>query len=93
MTILSPINKSIISEKRPTLRWAPVPDANQYTVSWSCDKPRCFGDAVVTTPQYTFDKDVEPSTLYRWNVDAYNKAGDKIAYYSEPRFQTTNVKR
>ncbi len=89
MTILSPLSKSIVSEKRPTLRWEPVPDANKYNVSWSCDKPRCFGSAVVMVPQYSFEKDVEPSTLYRWNVDAYDKAGDKIAYYSEPTFQTT----
>lgn len=89
MTILSPVSKSVVSDKRPILRWQPVPDANQYSVSWSCDKPRCFGRSVVTTEQYTFEKDVEPLTLYRWNVDAYNKAGDKIAYYSEPTFQTT----
>lgn len=28
MTILSPLSKSIVSEKQPTLRWEPVPDAN-----------------------------------------------------------------
>lgn len=93
MTLLSPIDNNLVSEKRPTLRWAPVPGAVRYTVSWTCtsDRDICYRRPEVTTTQtqYTLEEDVEPSMTYEWGVDAYNKAGNKIAYYGDSTFRTT----
>jgi hypothetical protein len=89
MRIIAPDNKSFVTEKRPTLRWEPVPGAHHYKVNWRNDK-RDFGHEITTSPEFTFGKDIEPSTVYKWEVEAFNKSGEKIAYYSQPSFRTTS---
>jgi len=87
MRILSPLGKNPVTEKRPTLRWDPVPGADHYKVDWRCDK-NDFGHARTTSPEFTFGKDIEPAAVYHWDVEAINHSGEKIAYYSEPSFKT-----
>lgn len=87
MRIISPANNSLVTEKRPTLRWEPVPGANHYKVDWRNDK-RDFGHERTTSPEFTFGKDIEPATAYHWEVEAINKSGEKIAYYCEASFKT-----
>ncbi|WP_265550690.1 hypothetical protein [Trichlorobacter lovleyi] len=87
MQIISPVSKSLVAEKRPTLRWKSVPGAVQYKVDWRNDK-RNFGHEKTASPEFTFGKDIEAATVYHWDVEAFNKSGEKIAYYSEPSFKT-----
>ena len=89
MRIISPVSKSLVTEKRPTLRWESVPGADHYEVDWRNDK-RDLGHERTTSPEFTFGKDIEPSMVYHWDVEAINKSGEKIAYYSEPSFKTTS---
>lgn len=87
MQIISPVSKSLVTEKRPTLRWESVPGAVQYKVDWHNEK-RDFGHEKTASPEFTFGKDIEAATVYHWDVEAFNKSGEKIAYYSEPSFKT-----
>ncbi len=89
MEIISPDNKSLVTEKRPTLRWEPIPGADHYKVDWRNDK-REFGHERTIRPEFTFSKDIEPDTVYHWEVEAINKTGEKIAYYGESSFKTTS---
>jgi hypothetical protein len=89
MRIISPDNKSFVTEKRPTLLWEPVPGADHYKVNWRNDK-RDFGHERTTSPEFTFGKDIESDTVYHWEVEAINKTGEKIAYYGESSFKTTS---
>ena len=89
MRIISPVSKGIVTEKRPTLRWESVPGAVQYKVDWRNDK-RDFGHERTTGPEFTFGKNIETETVYHWDVEAFNKLGEKIAYYSEPSFKTSS---
>jgi hypothetical protein len=90
MTLLYPKNKSTINENQPTLKWETVAGAAYYTVSWQCEKPLRFEpDIKVTESHYTFREDVYRGADYKWSVEAYNKNGDKIAYYSSFIFRTS----
>jgi hypothetical protein len=89
MRIISPDNKSFVTEKRPTLRWEPVPGADHYKVNWRNDK-RDFGHERTTSPEFIFGKDIEPDMVYHWEIEVINKTGEKIAYYGESSFQTTS---
>jgi len=90
ITLLYPKNKSIINENQPTLQWEPVAGAAYYAVSWQCEKPLRFEpDIKVIESHYTFREDVYRGADYKWSVEAYNKNGDKIAYYSSFIFKTS----
>jgi len=90
MRIVSPQPKSVVDTLRPTLVWEPVADAVFYKVDWRCDiRHGPSGRAKVTVPEFTFASDLENGMTYKWSVEAYDKGGEEIAYYSQPSFSVS----
>lgn len=97
MTPLSPIHKDVVTDRRPTLKWAPFPGARSYEVHWFEEHPdRADDDKVIKTvqhlrtdqPEYTFAEDVVPGRIYEWSVRAFDADGVELAYWGASYFTT-----
>jgi len=96
MTTLSPSNASIVSDKRPLLRWTPLPGAVSYRVQWLEENApfkvvsRGSGETKATELQIT--EDVIAERQYEWSVDAIGDKGQQIGYWSASYFFTPGGK-
>ena len=98
MVPLSPIKKQVVSELRPTLKWAPFPEAAYYIINWFEENiNRTASDVNVfktvqkmrtDIPEYTFEEDVVPNRMYEWSVSAFDQSGQEMAYWGASYFKT-----
>jgi hypothetical protein len=96
MKLLGPDGLEVVKEKRPVLRWEPVPGAKYYVLGWFEETPR--DRRVIKTVQplrardakYRFEEDVVPGRVYEWFVHACDdeKNEEPFAYYSSGYFVT-----
>ncbi|MDH4337877.1 MAG: carboxypeptidase regulatory-like domain-containing protein [Candidatus Krumholzibacteria bacterium] len=70
---LSPANGSTGVDRRPILRWEPVPGADSYQVQAGTGH---FLDLsrTVTEPEFQFEEDFAPGARVRWYIRAYRDA-------------------
>lgn len=79
--IISPKNRAIIENKRPTLKWKPLKGAERYTVAWYEIDPKTNRTIKTVQPievyetEYTLKEDVIENRLYEWSVMAFNSHG------------------
>jgi serine/threonine protein kinase len=87
LQLLEPADGATVGTTTPALRWSGFPDAARYHVDVFNDGT---GDAVLrqdtTDTSLIVSPPLTPGVRYQWSVDAYNAAGNQIAYYSAWRF-------
>ncbi len=70
---LSPANGATGVDRRPILRWEPVPGADSYLVQAGTGHFLELS-RTVTEPEFKFEEDFAPGTHVRWLVRAYRNA-------------------
>lgn len=94
MKLIAPSQMELVVVARPTLLWEPVEGAKSYTIRWFEEEPATRKvlsqkqNIKVTDPGWAFDVDVVPLRTYEWQVDAYDEAGVRIAYFASGYFRT-----
>lgn len=89
----SPVERVVINEKRPALKWDPIEGAKQYSISWYKD-----GDDVqmsdirqgmrTSDTKYVIEEDLSPNETYCWSIHALDESNMDFAYYSVGSFIT-----
>jgi hypothetical protein len=87
MTLLEPINNSILHNGLLTFVWEAFPEAVRYHIDIFNNQT---GDAVLRSDvndiKFTTPNPLPPGE-YQWSVDAFDAAGNTIAYFSAFFFQ------
>jgi len=73
MTVLSPDWKGAeVTEKRPVLKWQPLPGADSYRIMWLVERPGQpygpSGNGSTRDTQYQMPEDVQLGCRYEWSV-------------------------
>lgn len=79
VVLVSPADDAVLSEARPTIRWAAYPEAAYYKVSFSGQKGQyLFLGYETTETSLTAPANLQ-NCQYHWSIEVYNAQGIQIA--------------